>query len=106
MVAFEAVQFALEARRNPWCWSNLTNMTMRNMRMFVKLHEEPMQSILTPVTAELSNRVVVLLSDEMLKALDDWRWANRVSSRGEAIRVMVADALERQPPKPKEKPSK
>ena len=55
-----------------------------------------MQSTVAAVPPELSNRVVVLLSDEMLKALDEWRWENRVSSRGEAIRMMVADKLERE----------
>jgi metal-responsive CopG/Arc/MetJ family transcriptional regulator len=77
--------------------------------MIVKLREGPMQSTLTPVNADLSNRVVVLLSDEMLKALDEWRWENRVSSRGEAIRMMVADKLERKsgPPKRgKDRPGK
>jgi Ribbon-helix-helix protein, copG family len=54
-----------------------------------------------PMAPELSNRVVVLLSDEMLRALDEWRWQNRVSSRGEAIRLMVAEKLEQKPPKPK-----
>jgi hypothetical protein len=77
---------------------------MTNMHMYVmivKLHEEHMQSTVADVNAELSNRVVVLLSDEMLKALDEWRWANRISSRGEAIRMMVADKLEREAGPPK-----
>jgi hypothetical protein len=69
--------------------------------MLVKLHEEPMRSTLAVVNAELSNRVVVLLSDEMLAALDEWRWQHRVSSRGEAIRLMVADALEKGALKPR-----
>ena len=62
-----------------------------------------MQSTLMPVSAELSNRIVVLLSDEMLKALDEWRWENRVSSRGEAVRMMVADKLESGSAPPKRK---
>lgn len=52
-----------------------------------------MQSTVAAVTAELSNRAVILVSDQMLKALDEWRWKNRVSSRGEAIRLMVAEKL-------------
>jgi Ribbon-helix-helix protein, copG family len=72
--------------------------------IYVKLREKAMQITLAPVNAELSNRVVVLLSDEMLKALDEWRWENRVSSRGEAIRLMVAEKLEQKPPRPKGKP--
>jgi metal-responsive CopG/Arc/MetJ family transcriptional regulator len=58
------------------------------------------------VSAELSNRVVVLLSGEMLKALDEWRWKNRVSSRGEAIRQLVERGLEGEPPKQERKRSK
>jgi hypothetical protein len=77
----------------------MVNIDMLNMHMssiIVKLPEEHMQTTVAAVPPELSNRVVVLLSDEMLKALDEWRWANRVSSRGEAIRMMVADKLERE----------
>jgi hypothetical protein len=90
---------------------DMINNDMLNMHMLhtvVKLSEGPMQSTVAAVPPELSNRVVVLLSDEMLKALDEWRWKNRVSSRGEAIRMMVADKLERESgaPKPRGKPSK
>jgi hypothetical protein len=77
----------------------MVNIDMLNMHIsaiIVKLPEEHMQTTVAAVPPELSNRVVVLLSDEMLKALDEWRWANRVSSRGEAIRMMVADKLERE----------
>jgi metal-responsive CopG/Arc/MetJ family transcriptional regulator len=56
-----------------------------------------MQSTVATVPPELSNRVVVLLSDEMLKALDEWRWKNRTSSRGEAIRQLVEKGLEKPP---------
>jgi hypothetical protein len=82
----------------------MINSDMLNMHMshsIVKLSEGPMQTNVAAVPPELSNRVVVLLSDEMLKALDEWRWANRVSSRGEAIRMMVADKLEREAGAPK-----
>jgi hypothetical protein len=48
-----------------------------------------------------TNRSVILMRDEMLKALDEWRWENRISSRGEAIRMMVADKLEREAGPPK-----
>lgn len=76
--------------------------------MFVKLSEEHMRSSLAVVNADLSNRVVVLLSDEMLKALDDWRWQHQVSSRGEAVRQMVAEKLgqARPPKRDRSKPSK
>ena len=82
----------------------MINSDMINMHIsliIVKLSEGPMQSTVATVPPELSNRVVVLLSDEMLKALDEWRWANRVASRGEAVRQMVAEKLEREPGPPK-----
>jgi Ribbon-helix-helix protein, copG family len=86
----------------------MINSDMINMHMLsiiVKLSEGPMQSTVATVPPELSNRVVVLLSDEMLKALDEWRWENRISSRGEAIRQLVEKGLERPPPN-KEKSQK
>jgi hypothetical protein len=86
----------------------MTNSDMINMhmsRIIVKLPEEPMQSTVTTVPPELTNRVVVLLADEMLKALDEWRWENRISSRGEAIRQLVEMGLEKTPPKPESKPN-
>ena len=79
--------------------SDMINMHMS--RIIVKLSEGPMQSTVATVPPELSNRVVVLLSDEMLKALDEWRWKNRISSRGEAIRQLVEKGLEKPPPKEK-----
>jgi hypothetical protein len=78
----------------------MINNDMLNMHMshiVVKLSEGPMQSTIAAVPPELSNRVVVLLSDEMLKALDEWRWKNRTSSRGEAIRQLVEKGLEKPP---------
>ncbi len=75
----------------------MVNGDMQNMRMLrinVKLPEEPMPTSVVTMPPELSNRVVVLLSDEMLKALDEWRWGNRISSRGEAIRQLVEKGLE------------
>ena len=60
-----------------------------------------MQSTVATVPPELTNRVVVLLADEMLKALDEWRWENHMSSRGEAIRQLVEMGLEKTPPKSK-----
>jgi metal-responsive CopG/Arc/MetJ family transcriptional regulator len=63
------------------------------------LHEETMPSTVAIVSPELSNRIVILLSDEMLKRLDEWRWENRISSRGEAVRQLVELGLESEPPK-------
>lgn len=36
-----------------------------------------------------TNRIHVLMSDEELKALDEWRYANKIASRGEAVRQLV-----------------
>ena len=36
-----------------------------------------------------TNRIQVLMSDEELQALDAWRYANHIASRGEAIRKLV-----------------
>ena len=81
---------------------NIDMIMMHMSRIIVKLREEPMQSTVAPMP-ELSNRIVILLSDEMLKALDEWRWENRISSRGEAIRQLVEKGLEA--PASKERPS-
>lgn len=35
------------------------------------------------------HRVPIMLSDEELKALDDWRFGNRVSTRSDAIRRLI-----------------
>jgi ribbon-helix-helix CopG family protein len=78
---------------------NSDMLSMHMLSVCVKLPEEIMQSTVAAVPAELSNRVVVLLSDEMLKALDEWRWENRISSRGEAIRQLVEKGLEGPPEK-------
>ena len=38
-------------------------------------------------------RVVMMMTRSELKAVDDWRFARRISSRGEAMRQLVASAL-------------
>jgi hypothetical protein len=86
----------------------MVNIDMPNMHIFSLLSilsEGTMPSNIAIVSPELSNRIVVLLSDEMLKRLDEWRWENRISSRGEAVRQLVKRGLEREPPKA-EKPGK
>lgn len=40
-----------------------------------------------------SVRVQLLLSPSELAAIDDWRFANRIGSRGEAIRVLTRAGL-------------
>ncbi len=79
--------------------ANSDMLNMHTLSAIVKLPEEAMQSRIAAVPPELSNRVVVLLSDEMLKALDEWRWETRISSRGEAIRQLVEKGLEGKKPK-------
>ena len=46
------------------------------------------------------NRVPIMMSDEELKAVDDWRFANRVATRSEAIRrlVQIGQRVEREIP--------
>lgn len=39
------------------------------------------------------NRTCLMLTDEELKAIDDWRFANRVMTRAEAIRRLIEMAL-------------
>jgi hypothetical protein len=39
------------------------------------------------------NRVPIMMSDEELTAIDDWRYANRVATRSDAVRRLVQVAL-------------
>lgn len=39
------------------------------------------------------NRVPVMMSDEELEKIDDWRFARRIGSRSDAIRRLVALGL-------------
>lgn len=39
------------------------------------------------------NRVVMMMSDAELKAVDDWRFERRLASRGEAMRQLLSQAL-------------
>ena len=41
-----------------------------------------------------NERVAVLLTQEQLEEIEDFRFANRIPSRGEAIRYLLAFALE------------
>ena len=38
-------------------------------------------------------RVPLLLDDEEIKAVDDWRSANKITSRNEALRLLIKLAL-------------
>ncbi len=39
------------------------------------------------------NRVPIMLSDEELKRIDDWRFARRIGSRSDAVRQLIEAAL-------------
>lgn len=39
------------------------------------------------------NRVPIMMSEEELNAIDDWRFANRVATRSEAIRRLAASGI-------------
>lgn len=47
---------------------------------------------------EKGRYVLVQYSESLLKQIDDYRYENRVPSRAEAIRNLVAAGLERKPP--------
>ena len=44
-------------------------------------------------TEPKDQRVVMMMTRSELKAVDDWRFARRIGSRGEAIRQLVALSL-------------
>jgi hypothetical protein len=44
-------------------------------------------------TSKHSERIPLLLTPELLKQIDNWRFANHIASRGEAIRQLVVMAL-------------
>ena len=43
--------------------------------------------------APLDQRLHLMLSEPEVQAIDDWRFANRVASRSEAIRRLIARGL-------------
>ncbi len=49
-------------------------------------------------------RIQLVISQSEVDALDEWRAKNRIWSRSEAIRTLIADGLSRKTPgKPKER---
>lgn len=46
-----------------------------------------------PVEDLRNNRVAVMLSDDELESIDNWRFQNRVGSRGGAMRRMCEIAM-------------
>ena len=50
------------------------------------------------------NRIPVMLTDEELKAIDDWRFANRIATRAAAIRHLCTIGLT-SPSRPEERPA-
>jgi Arc/MetJ-type ribon-helix-helix transcriptional regulator len=53
-------------------------------------------AVTRPLTGEepLDQRIQIMMSKSDIAALDDWRFANRVGSRSEAIRQLIAKGLE------------
>lgn len=45
------------------------------------------------MTHPRENRVPIMMSDDELKLIDDWRYANRVATRSEAIRRLCSEAI-------------
>ncbi len=45
-------------------------------------------------------RTVVMMSPTELERIDDWRFANRIATRADAIRQLCATALTAREPKP------
>jgi len=46
------------------------------------------------MTQELkSERVTIMMSPSEVRALDDFRFANRIGSRGEVVRLFVSEGL-------------
>ena len=43
--------------------------------------------------ADLSKRVVILMSPELTQEIDEFRWLHRLTSRGDAIRMLCEAAL-------------
>jgi len=43
--------------------------------------------------------IVVPMPQELIDQIDDYRWANRIPSRAEAIRQLVKEGLEAKKPK-------
>ncbi len=49
--------------------------------------------MLCVMEAAFTERLVTLVNKDQLAAIDDWRFKNRINSRGEAIRQLLAVAL-------------
>ena len=42
-------------------------------------------------------RIIIPIPPKLLQQIDDYRWANRIPSRAEAIRQLVKQALRKEP---------
>jgi len=47
------------------------------------------------VKGGLTEKVQIMVDPEMIRRIDDWRFANRISSRSLAMRSLIESALER-----------
>ena len=44
-------------------------------------------------------RVVIMMTYDLLTRIDDYRFTNRIASRGEAVRILVEKGLKEKPEK-------
>jgi len=49
--------------------------------------------------AEEPKRLIVPMPKELVDQIDDYRWANRLPSRAEAIRQLIKEGLQAKKPK-------
>lgn len=47
-------------------------------------------------------KILLIVDDELLKRIDDFRFENRISARAEAIRRLIDEALKNYEKQPKE----
>lgn len=46
-----------------------------------------------PKPKEPDPRVIIPIPKNLLRQIDDYRWANRIPSRAEAIRLLIKEGL-------------
>ncbi len=65
-----------------------------------------MSGKLSSIMASTNPLITFLMDDEQLKRLDDFRFAHRFSSRGEAIRWLIEAGYKAPPPQQQERPAR
>lgn len=74
-------------------------------RVVVKIfyiEKVPHLGYMSPMTTE-KPKILLILEDELLARIEDYRFGNRISSRSEAIRRLIEEGLKAAVP-PKQKP--